>query len=324
MEPSRRTLSAPTRAYDAVARRAGPSGSGTTVTGMPASVRLAANVRPSNPGADSRASTRTIRPRAWACLSASRTVSLELSVTTIPRGAAIFRKVRAIRLRVPSSSARVASRTAFGSWPSESSRPTRCATLWTIAIAGCAAEIRRATSVSAFGSGRAFDSMIASPIVSRAIRASLEAPLVRSSAMAWIASSTGSGSMFHPRVVRREARDADADPPFEEVPRIPLRGADRRLEELSGDAILPPGGELLADDPGPFWVPDVHRFYRGIRIRVGAAWAEQERSRLEGEGPLKGLEVFLQVERRRRRDWHEDFVTRKVEARGVGGVHAAR
>src|SRR3989441_2817646 len=324
MEPSRRTLSAPTRAYDAVARRAGPSGSGTTVTGMPASVRLAANVRPSNPGADSRASTRTIRPRAWACLSASRTVSLELSVTTIPRGAAIFRKVRAIRLRVPSSSARVASRTAFGSWPSETSRATRCATLWTIAIAGCAAEIRRATSVSSFGSGRPFASMIASPIVSTAIRASFEAPLLRSSAMAWIASSTGSGSMFHPRMVRREARDTDADPPFEEVPRIPLRGADCHLVEVPEDAVLPRGGELLADDPGPFRVRDDHRFDCGLGILIGAVVAEQERSRLEAEEPMGGVEVFLQVEGRRRRDRHEDFVTGKVEARGVACVHAAR
>src|SRR2546422_11472542 len=302
MEPSRRTLSAPTRAYDAVARRAGPSGSGTTVTGMPASVRLAAKVRPSHPWADSRASTRTIRPRAWACLSASRTVSLELSVTTIPRGAAIFRKVRAIRLRVPSSSARVASRTAFGSWPSETSRATRCATLWTVAIAGWAAEIRRATSVSAFGHGRPFASMIASSIVSRATRARFEAPLLRSSAMAWIASSTGSGSMFHPRVVRREARDADADSPFEEVPRIPLRRPDRHLVQLSEDAVLPRRGELLADDPGPLGVRDDHRFDCGLGIRMGAVVAEQERSRLEGEEPLKGLKVFLQVERRRRRD----------------------
>src|SRR5437899_5202080 len=166
--------------------------------------------------------------------------------------------------------------------------------------------------------------MIASSIVSRAIRASFEAPLLRSSAMAWIASSTGFGSMFHPRVGRPEARDADADPPFEEVPRIPLGRADRRLVELSEDAILPRGGELLADDPGPFWVRDDHRFDRGLRIRVGAVVAEQERSRLEGEEPLKGLEVFLQVERRRRRDRHEDFVTGKVEARGVAGVQAAR
>src|SRR5947209_7703472 len=111
--------------------------------------------------------------------------------------------------------------------------------------------------------------MIATLIVSRAIRASFEAPLLRSSAMAWIASSTGSGSMFHPRVVRRKARDADADPPFEEVPRIPLRRADRRLVELPDDAVLPRGGELLADDPGPFRVRDDHRFDRGLRIRVG-------------------------------------------------------
>src|SRR5437870_6809032 len=210
-----------------------------------------------------------MRPRAWASLSASRTVSLELSVTTIPRGGAIFRNVRAIRLRAPSSSARVASMTAFGSWPSETSRATRCTTLWTIAIAGCAAEIRRATSVSAFGSGRPFASIIASPIVSRAIRASLEAPLVRSSAMAWIASSTGSGSMFHPRVVRREALDADADPPFKEVPQIPLRAADRHLVELPEDTVLPRGGELLAGDAGPLGVRDAHRFDRGLGTRVG-------------------------------------------------------
>src|SRR5207245_10966246 len=145
-----------------------------------------------------------------------------------------------------------------------------------------------------------------------------------SSAMAWIACSTGSGSMFHPRVVRREARDAHAAPPFEEVPRIPLRRPDRRLVELSEDAILPRGGELLADDPGPLRVRDDHRFDRGLRIRVGAVVAEQERSRLEGEEPPEGLEVFLQVEGRRRRDRHEDFVTGKVEARGGAGVHSAR
>src|SRR5256712_4741083 len=156
--------------------------------------------------------------------------------------------------------------------------------------------------------------MIASFIVSRAIRASFEAPLLRSSAMAWIACSTGSGSMFHPRVVRRETRDADADSPFEEVPRIPLRGADRPLVQLSEDDVLPRGGELLADDPGPLRVRDDHRFDRGLRIRMGAVVAEQERSRLEGEEPLKGLEVFLQVEGGRRRDRHEDFVTGKVEA----------
>src|SRR3989442_14095670 len=122
--------------------------------------------------------------------------------------------------------------------------------------------------------------------------------------------------MFHPRMARREARDTDADPPFEEVPRIPLRGADCHLVEVPEDAVLPGGGELLADDPGPFRVRDDHRFDRGLGIRMGAVVAEQERSRLEGEEPLKGLEVFLQVERRRRRDWHEDFVTRKVEAPG--------
>src|SRR3989442_10230870 len=111
--------------------------------------------------------------------------------------------------------------------------------------------------------------MIASSIVSRAIRASFEAPLLRSSAMAWIASSTGSGSMFHPRVVRREARDADADPPFEEVPRIPLRGADRPLVQLSEDDVLPRGGELLPDEPGPFRVRADNRLDGGLRIRAG-------------------------------------------------------
>src|SRR2546428_3469152 len=165
--------------------------------------------------------------------------------------------------------------------------------------------------------------MIATPIVSRAIRASFEAPLLRSSAMARIASSTGSGSMFHPRVVRREPRDADADPPFEEVPRIPLRRADRRLVELPEDAVLPRGGELLADDPGPFRVRDDHRFDRGLGIRVGSVVAEQERSRVEGEEALKGLEAFLQVEGGRRRDRHEAFVTGKGEACGIAEGHAA-
>src|SRR5438445_13423577 len=111
--------------------------------------------------------------------------------------------------------------------------------------------------------------MIASSIVSRAIRTSLEAPLLRSSAMAWIACSTGSGSMFHPRVVRREARDADADPPFKEVPRIPLRRPDRRLVEFPEVAILPRGGEHLTDDTGTLRVRVDHRFDAGRWIRGG-------------------------------------------------------
>src|SRR5437879_13644815 len=115
--------------------------------------------------------------------------------------------------------------------------------------------------------------MIASSFVAGAIRASFAAPLLRSSAMAWIACSTGSGSMFHPRVVRREARDADADSPFEEVPRIPLRRPDRRLVELSEDAILPRGGEPLADEPGPLRARYDHCFDRGLPVSGGAGVA---------------------------------------------------
>src|SRR2546425_9055208 len=107
-----------------------------------------------------------------------------------------------------------------------------------MAIAGCASEIRRATSASSLGSGRPFASTIASPIVSTARRASFEAPLVRSSAIPRIASSTGAGSMLHPLVVRREAGDAHAEPPFEEIERVSLCRAATHDVQLAQDALF--------------------------------------------------------------------------------------
>src|SRR5437899_11549422 len=127
--------------------------------------------------------------------------------------------------------------------------------------------------------------MIASSIVSRAIRASFEAPLLRSSAMAWIACSTGSGSMFHPRVVRREARDADADSPFEEVPRIPLRRPDRRLVELSEGAIPTVLDKVAADNPGTFRLRDDHSFNRGPGMHLGRVVTDQKDSQITRKQP---------------------------------------
>ena len=107
-----------------------------------------------------------------------------------------------------------------------------------MAIAGCASEMRLATSASSFGSGRPFASTIASPIVSTARRASFDAPLVRSSATSRIASSTTAGNMLHPLVVRREAGDAHADPALEEVLRESLRGTATHVIQLAQDALL--------------------------------------------------------------------------------------
>src|SRR6266568_9617123 len=128
---------------------------------------------------------------------------------------------------------------------------TSCATLWTIDIAGWASEIRRAASARSFGSGRPFASIIASPITSSASRASFDAPLVRSSAIPWIASSTDRGSMFHPLVVRHEACDARPDPPFEELPRVPLRRATAHVVKLLQYAVRDFRAEQFLRHPRP-------------------------------------------------------------------------
>src|SRR5206468_8571941 len=180
-------------------------------------------------------------------------------------------------------SVRISKRIAFGSSPSETSRATRCATLWTMAIAGCASEIRRATSASSFGSGRPFASTMARPIVSSARRASFEAPLVRSSAIPRIASSTGAGSMLHPLVVPRQAGDAHADPPLEEIPRVAFRGAATHVVQLAQDPFLADRRELVPDHASPCRVRGHHGLDGRLRLRVWAIVAEDKGSWLQRE-----------------------------------------
>src|SRR2546425_8183571 len=280
-------------------------------------------VRPSRRGPDSSTYTRFTWPRLWAILIASRTLSLWLSVTIVAWGGTTLRKVRAIRSRARSNSVRISRRTAFGSCPSETSRAMRCATLWTMAIAGCASETRRATSASSFGSGRPLASTMASPIVSTARRASFEAPLVRSSAIPRIASSTGAGSMLHPLVVRGEAGDAHADPPLEEIPRVSLRRAAAHVVQLAHDAVFADRGELVLDHASPCRIRGHHRLDCGLRFRVRAIVTEEKGSRLQRQESSERLEVLLQVEGRRGSNRHEDFVAGEVQARSVPGVHAS-
>src|SRR2546426_7394466 len=180
-------------------------------------------------------------------------------------------------------------RTAFGSCPAEPSRAMRCATLWTMAIAGCASERRRATSAKFFGSGRPFASTIARPIAPTARRASFDALLVRSSAIPRIVSSTGAGSMLHPLVVRREARDAHADPAFEKIPRVALCRAATHVVQLAQDAFFSDRGELVPDDASPCRVRGHHRLDGGLRLRVGAIMTEEKSSRLKREEPSERL-----------------------------------
>src|SRR5256712_2687116 len=238
-------------------------------------------------------------------------------------GGTTFRNVRAIRSRAWSNSVRTSMRTDFGSSPSEMSRATKWATLCTMAIAGCASERRVATSPSSFGFGWPFASITANPITSTARRASFDAPLVRSSAMERIASSTGAGSMLHPLVIRREAGDAHADATLEEIPRVAFRGAAAHVVQLAEDAVLADGRELVLDDSGPGRVRRHHRPDRGRGLRVRPIVAEEEAAWLEGQHPSERLPVLLQVERGRRRDRHEDLVAGKVEARGIARVHTA-
>src|SRR2546427_8079593 len=242
---------------------------------------------------------------------------------SVAGGGTPFRNVRAIRSRARSNSVRTSTRTDRGSSPSEMSRATRWATLCTMAIAGCASERRVATSPSSFGFGWPFASMTASPITSTARRASFDAPLVRSSAIPEIASSTGAGSMLHPLVIRREAGDAHADATLEEIPRVAFRGAATHVVQLAEDAVFADRSELVLDDSGPGRVRRHHRRDRGRRLRVRAIMAEEEAARLEGEQLPERLEVLLQVERGRRCDRHEDLVAGEVEARGIARVHAA-
>src|SRR5207245_8367302 len=149
-------------------------------------------------------------------------------------------------------------------------------------------------------------------------RSIFDAPLVRSSAIPRIASSTGAGSMLHPLVIRREAGDAYADPTFEEIPRVTFCGPTTHVVQLAEDAVLADRSELVPDDSGPRRVRRHHRLDRGRRLRVGAVMAEEEAAWLEGEMPSERLEVLLLVERRRRRNRHEDLVAGRSEGRRVG------
>src|SRR3989304_2542316 len=102
-------------------------------------------------------------------------------------------------------------------------------------IAGCASLIRVAASVRLDRAGWPLVSIPGRPIVSAASRASFDAPLVRSDAISWTASSTTGGSTLHPLVIRCQSGDAHPDPAFQEVPRVPFRGAARHHVEFSKD-----------------------------------------------------------------------------------------
>src|SRR5207245_5010942 len=156
------------------------------------------------------------------------------------------------------------------------SRATRWATLCTMAIAGCASERRLATSPSDFGSGWPFASITANPITSTARRASFDAPLVRSSAMERIVSSTGAGSMLHPLVIRREAGDAHADATLEEIPPSAFRCAAAHVVQLAEDPVLADCCQPVSADSGPGRLCRHHRLDCGRRLRVGPIAAGEE------------------------------------------------
>src|SRR5437879_12512526 len=125
-------------------------------------------------------------------------------------------------------------------------------------------------------------SPMASANVSPPRRASFDAPLVRSSAIPRIASSTVACSMLHPLVIRREAGDAYADPTFEEIPRVTFCGPTTHVVQLAEDAVLADRSELVPDDSGPRRVRRHHRLDRGCRRRVGAVMAEGGAAWVEG------------------------------------------
>src|SRR5437879_4905169 len=156
----------------------------------------------------------------------------------------------------------------MGSCPS-ATRPTNIwTTLWTIAIAGWASEIRRAISASVAGSLWPGRSRVARAIVSRATRARRDALLVRSPAIPSIASSTTGPNMLQPLVIRREASNAHPDPPLQEIPREPLRGATSHVVPLPEDAVFARGGQPFRNHPPPGRRQGHQRRDRGRPLRM--------------------------------------------------------
>src|SRR5437762_5784747 len=116
-------------------------------------------------------------------------------------------------------------------------------TLWTMAIAGCASEIRRATSASAAGSFPPGPSSVARAIVSRATRARRDALLVWSAAIPSIASSTTGPGTLQPRMVRGHARDVHPNPILQEFPWVSFRRPTGEVVQLAEEAVLSRDGE---------------------------------------------------------------------------------
>src|SRR3990170_1854110 len=320
--PSRRTLSAPTRAYAASAMSPGPRTSGTRVAGIPASVSATTRKRPSETGRDSITYTRSRRPLRPAARRHARTLSLNVRVTTDPRSGATFRKFPATFSLAPSRSARSCRRTAFGSWPSPTNWTNRCERLYSAAFVRCALESRCAASRSWSSDGRPSVALTraASPLSPTA--AMCAAPLVWSASMSSIVSSTLGGSMLHPLVVRREARHAHPDPAFEELAGIPLRRAAAHVVQGLNDAVFPELREVLEDEARPGGVCGDLSRDRLLRARMGAVVAEQEGAGLEGEEPLERLQALREVEPGGGGDRDQDLVPREVQARRVARVHA--
>src|SRR5467141_71811 len=195
--------------------------------------------------------------------------------------------------------------------------------LWTMAMAGCASEIRWAASFKTSGLRQPAPSIVTRAIVSSPTRARRDALLVRSAAIPSIASSTAGPSMFHPLVIRRETADAHPDAALQEIPREPFRPSATHVVQFPEDLVLAGGGQPRLDYLRPGGIHGHHRLDGGPRSPMRAVMAEQQGSRLEGEEMPERFEVLLQVERRRRRNRHEDFVARKVEAGGIARVDAS-
>src|SRR5437870_7008559 len=193
----------------------------------------------------------------------------------------------------------------MGSCPSATRPANIWTTLWTIAIAGWASEIRRAISASVVGSLWPGRSRVARAIVSRATRARRDALLVRSPAIPSIASSTTGPNMLQPLVVRREASNAHPDPPLQEVPWEPLRGATSHVVQLPEDAVFARGGQPFLDHPPPGRIQGHQRLDRGLWFPMGTVMAEQQGPRLQSKEMAERLEVLLQVEARGERARHD-------------------
>src|SRR5438094_2237900 len=196
-------------------------------------------------------------------------------------------------------------------------------TLWTIAIAGCASEILRATSTSAAGSFPPGPSSVARGIVSRATRARRDALLVWSAAIPSIASSTTGPGTLQPRMVRGHARDVHPTPILQEFPRISFRRPTGEVVQFAEEAVLSRDRELLLHEAGPRRIRRHHRSDCLRRIAVRSVVAEEQGLGLERQEPAEGLEVLLQIERGCRGDRHEDFVSGKIEPGGIPGVEAS-